>query len=454
MPTFTRSMTLAGLPSQAGRQEPSVLRLRRKPHRLIAAFLRRYRRDCRGHVSIIFGLALLPILTAVGAAIDYSRATSARTSMQVAVDATALMLSKEAPNLTQEQLVEKSNDYFTALFKNSEVSNASIKPTLSTPQEGSFKLSVTGTGTVETKFIRVVGSQQIDISTNTEVRWGIKKLELALALDNTGSMSSSNKIKELKAAAHSLLTTLQQAAKEPDDVKVAIIPFDTKVRISTNYKSETWFDWSLFEWTGIDCNGSAKGSGCSGKNPKDYWDGCVEDRTQPYDVKDDEPNGGNSATLYPPVNCNGSLAEAMPLSTDWAALNSKIDTMQPNGYTNVTIGLVWAWHALTGNQPLNEGKPASPDTDKVIIVLTDGDNTRNRWTTSQSSIDARTAAVCSNIKQQNIRIYAVRVIDGNATLLKNCATNPTMYYDVQQADDLSSVFTSIAQNLANLRISQ
>jgi hypothetical protein len=48
----------------------------------------------------------------------------------------------------------------------------------------------------------------------------------------------------------------------------------------------------------------------------------------------------------------------------------------------------------------------------------------------------------------------VRVIDGNANLLRNCATKPSMYYDVQQADQLSGVFSSIAQTLASLRISK
>jgi hypothetical protein len=46
------------------------------------------------------------------------------------------------------------------------------------------------------------------------------------------------------------------------------------------------------------------------------------------------------------------------------------------------------------------------------------------------------------------------VINGNATLLKTCATKPDMYYDVSQAVQLNSVFSSIAQNLANLRISK
>jgi hypothetical protein len=44
------------------------------------------------------------------------------------------------------------------------------------------------------------------------------------------------------------------------------------------------------------------------------------------------------------------------------------------------------------------------------------------------------------------------VINGDVALLKGCATKPAMYYDVQNADQLNHVFKSIAQNLANLRI--
>ena len=57
-------------------------------------------------------------------------------------------------------------------------------------------------------------------------------------------------------------------------------------------------------------------------------------------------------------------------------------------------------------------------------------------------------------KAANIKVYTVRVIEGDVTLLKNCATKPTMYYDVQQASELNIVFNSIAQGLANLRIAK
>ena len=43
---------------------------------------------------------------------------------------------------------------------------------------------------------------------------------------------------------------------------------------------------------------------------------------------------------------------------------------------------------------------------------------------------------CDNLKAPgvNIKVYTVRVINGNADLLRDCATNPRMYYNVQQAE--------------------
>jgi hypothetical protein len=128
--------------------------------------------------------------------------------------------------------------------------------------------------------------------------------------------------------------------------------------------------------------------------------------------------------------------------------------MDPTGSTNVTIGLAWGWHALTPNSPLTEGTAPNDETDKVIILLTDGENTENRWTSSSSQIDGRTSKVCANVKAAGIKLYTIRVIDGNATLLRACASTTDMYFNVQNATQLNGVFSAIAQNLAKLRIAK
>ena len=59
--------------------------------------LRAFAGNSDGGAAPMLALAALPLFGFVGAAVDYSRAASARTAMQAALDATALMLSKEAP---------------------------------------------------------------------------------------------------------------------------------------------------------------------------------------------------------------------------------------------------------------------------------------------------------------------------------------------------------------------
>jgi uncharacterized protein YegL len=247
----------------------------------------------------------------------------------------------------------------------------------------------------------------------------------------------------LKTAAKNLITVLKKAAKKEGDVKIAIIPFEVVVKLKTSYKNEFWID---FDDIG-----------------KYSWKGCVEDRDRSpiaYNTNDTAPVSGDEDTYFPAVECpHNSLASVLPLTDVLGAngyddLNDKIDSMTPVGNTNTTIGLVWAWHALTGNLPLPEAAAPAPDLDKVIIMLTDGENTEDRWDKWSSQIDPRMKAACDNAKAANIKIYTIRVIDGNANLLKSCATSPSMYYDVQQASQLNNVFSAIAQNLANLRVAK
>lgn len=167
-------------------------------------------------------------------------------------------------------------------------------------------------------------------------------------------------------------------------------------------------------------------------------------------MKDTAPSGGGS--LFPVADCGG-LAKSLPLTTDWTALESMFDTMNPAGMTNVTIGMMWGWHALSPTEPFTQGQVDRPDVDKVMILLTDGLNTANRFTTNPGQIDSRTAAVCDNIKKAKIKLFTVRVIEGNQGLLQGCASASNMFYDVQVASQLTSVFASTA-SLSGARLSR
>jgi Mg-chelatase subunit ChlD len=413
-----------------------------------------------GGAAPFLALSLIPLMGVTGAAIDYARANATKVAMQAALDSTGLALSKDANTMTADALAASASSLFTAQFARPEAQNVSVTYQFTAPQQGSFSLKLTSSATVPAHFSGLLGSPQITISATTEIIWGIKRLNLALALDNTGSMASNGKMTALKTAAHNLLNTLQAAAKKPEDVKVSIIPFATDVNVGINYKDEPWIDWQQWE----DVNGTCSSSyyktrtacGNAGRTwtvaSRSTWNGCVWDRDQNFDVQNTAP-GASQASKFRAHQATNCPAALIPLTSDWSALHAKIDAMSPAGNTNVAIGMAWAWQTISAVEPMN-APAAEPDLDKVIVLLTDGQNTQNRFTSSTSSIDSRTEKVCTNAKAENIKVYTVRVIDGNASLLRNCATKPEWFYDVDEAQQLNSVFASIAQNLANLRIAK
>src|SRR5271154_3075568 len=62
------------------------------------SLLNRFRRDRRGNIAVIFGIACVPLISAVGCAIDYSEATRMRAKLQSAADAAAVAsISQQSP---------------------------------------------------------------------------------------------------------------------------------------------------------------------------------------------------------------------------------------------------------------------------------------------------------------------------------------------------------------------
>ena len=129
-----------------------------------AGMLARFFKDHRGGVAPLLGLAIIPLMGFMGAAIDYGRANAMRAAMQSATDATALMLSKEASGLSGEALSQKTQEYFNAVFNRPEVQNVQLTPTLSEPQPGNYSLALTGSMSVNTLFVSLLGQPQINIS--------------------------------------------------------------------------------------------------------------------------------------------------------------------------------------------------------------------------------------------------------------------------------------------------
>ena len=437
----------------------------------------RFLTDRRGGVAPMFALAIIPMFGLVGAAVDYSRANSVRTAMQAAADATALMLSKDASSLTGSQLSSKATAYFQALFNRPEAKNLAIIPLYTTT--GGSKLTITATASVDSHFMKMMGYPQLNVGTTAVVNWGNSRLRVALVLDNTGSMADAGKMSALKTATNNLLTQLKNAASQNGDVYVSIIPFVKDVNVDPANHAASWIDWT--EWNSVngscsnwrydnqtDCTNAGKTWTAANHNT---WNGCVVDRgdwgapnSGNYDTNVVAP-GSSSATKFAAEQYGSCPQAVMPLSNTWTQMTTLVNNMSPAGNTNQAIGLAHGWMSLVGGGPYPTPPPLDPNYtyQQVIILLTDGLNTQNRWYTDQASIDARQALTCNNINAAGFTLYAIQVNTGGdptSTLLQNCAGSPGKYPDsskfflLTSANQIVTTFNAIGTNLSQLRISK
>lgn len=188
------------------------------------------------------------------------------------------------------------------------------------------------------------------------------------------------------------------------------------------------------------------------------WSGCFMDRAQNYDTNNSAPVVATPATLFPAENNEYCPPVTLTnLGFDWAALNAKVDLMTPNGSTNQTIGLAWGWQSLTTTNPLNA--PAQdPTVQNVIVLLSDGLNTQDRFagdgSNQNATVDNRMALACANAKAANVTIYTVLVMSGNSSILSACATDSSKYFALSTAGAIVTAFNTIGTQLANLHLSR
>ena len=419
-------------------------------------------RDRRGNVAIIFALSLLPIIGLIGAGIDYGHAISVRVALQAALDSTALMLTKKATSLTSGQLQTLAQNYFTALFNRPEAQNVSITASYTTT--GGSQVVVSGSANVATNFMQVMGFHTLNVTGQATAKWGFSRLRVALVLDNTGSMADNNKINELKTATNNLLTQLQSDVQQNGDVYVSIIPFVKDVNLGPSNYNASWIDWTDWNSNNQTCVGHGNNFTCSPNNHS-TWNGCVVDRGDEngpaagnYDTNVVAPANGNTPTLFSAEQYSACPQAAMGLSYNWSAMTTLVNNMTPNGNTNQAIGLALGWMSLVGGGPFTQ--PAMDPNytyQQVIILLTDGLNTQDRWYSVQSSIDARQTLTCNNIKAAGIILYTVQVsTDGTpiSTLLQNCASDSSKFFFLTSASQIVTTFNSIGTDLSQLYIAK
>lgn len=377
--------------------------------------------DQRGHAAMLFALLLFPIAGLSGAAVDFHQAMSARSRLADALDAAALAVGA-SPYIDDESAVTLAVDFLNANYPDATIGQlGQISVAL---DHFADTVTVTGESQITTAFLGLIGIETLTVHWETEVARARQTLELAMVLDNTGSMSGS-KISALRDAAALLTDILFDNADDPDRLRIGLVPFSSTVNVGTQFERAWWLDPdgvsplhsnnfypAANRWDVID------------SMHYESWDGCVEARDMPYDIEDEEPDPARPDTLFVPyfapdepsyfsgypnsymsdgmggydqlarqlnsakyagVNPSGAASNwgctarpITPLTSNRTTIDTAVSQMIASGTTNIPIGISWGVRILSPQEPFTEGSAWDDDeTIKAMVILTDGENVIN-----------------------------------------------------------------------------
>jgi Flp pilus assembly protein TadG len=165
-----------------------------------AQLVRRFRRDQRGNIAIVFALSLVPVISCIGCAIDYSRATLVRSKLQAAIDAASVgSVSRTSPafiaagSMTSDGPIPVGVTDATNIFNGN--TTATTGYTLNSmsavvTKSGSNVTSTTAfAAEVPTTFMNVIGKTAMTVGgTSTAITNMPLYIDFYLLLDNSPSM--------------------------------------------------------------------------------------------------------------------------------------------------------------------------------------------------------------------------------------------------------------------------
>ena len=263
---------------------------------------KRFRDNQRGNFATMFALSLIPLFGAVGAAVDYSRVSDVRARLADALDAGVLAVGAQA-NMSNAEAFRTVKSWITANLGD-EYDGYWQLDSVTLGDDGTIAASASGK--VDLTMARLIGFTEMPISATSEAIRSLGKVEVVLVLDNTGSMRGT-KLTKLKDAAEALVESLVDATTEPEDLKIALVPFSQTVNVGSQYRNAAWIDTNARSSIHDGIFTRDDGTTHTGTNRFDLfdtmnidWAGCVESRPYPYDVTEAPPTSTKPDTLYVP----------------------------------------------------------------------------------------------------------------------------------------------------------
>lgn len=168
--------------------------------RHFSRLIRRFCSDRRGNIAVIFAIACVPLISAIGCAVDYSLATRMKAKLQSAADAAGVAsISENSPGYLAAAAMSGNGSVAAAVTDANKVFDGNVSTTsgytnlsrTSTVTKTGIKLTsnVTFSADVPVTFMKILGYQKITVTGSSSSSASFTPyLDFYLTLDVSGSM--------------------------------------------------------------------------------------------------------------------------------------------------------------------------------------------------------------------------------------------------------------------------
>lgn len=355
-------------------------------------------------VMTILGITVfLIILMVAGIGVDLMRFERDRSALQATLDRAALAAADLDQQLDPTDVfhdyLRKAGllDYLTSL----------------TVEEGFGYRTVTASAeySFATQFMHMSGVDELTATATTQAEERIDGVEISLVLDVSGSMNQNSKLSNLKVAARDFVDTMFDNSQD-GNLSISIVPYATQVSVPDAIMSQ------------LNVSNEQTHSNCVHFASSDFNTTEISTTTplvramhfDPWYTYDSRSASSTPAVLGTGYAYSRSLPvcealasrEIIPLSKDRDALKAYISNMVARGNTSIDVGMKWGTALIDPSlqpvvtnliaagvvDPAFSDRPTnynSGDTLKVIVLMTDGQNTSqyyidNNYRSGESNI--------------------------------------------------------------------
>jgi Flp pilus assembly protein TadG len=392
------------------------------PTMKLMPIFRKFAANRSGQFTILTALTIMPLLAAVGLAIDFSYAVQTRSRLHDANDAAALFAAKQ---FKKTGILPDNSTIHGFLSANFNKATSDVDPVIQNVSVKDMVLTIDAQVRAPVFIMGVFGHGRIEINTSSSVTIGLNtNLEIALVLDTTKSMeaytgnssgdldpdktyfnppkSDVTRIEALKFSALGFASAIFDDPGLAPLSRMSVVPFAQYVNVGVSRRNEPWLNVPPDSAaTGQSCYTTQNVIGTSNcrevlvkidgadipQTQCDYqygpqyeicyptgantWHGCVGSRQEPLNLRDESPS-----TRFDGIMNEWCAAELQPLSGDKDQVMSTINNLWTGHNTYIPEGVMWGLRTLSKPLPFKEVKSAAPDLKvrKIMVLMTDGDN--------------------------------------------------------------------------------